>query len=65
MNFDDKLSTIMNTFYLKSVPENLVKLILKTQCDLKVKKGVAKYSQSQTIVHMLNEYEKLLNKNKK
>lgn len=54
----------MTTFYLKSVPENLVLLILKTQCELKVKKGVAKYSQSQTIVYMLGEYEKLLNKKK-
>lgn len=54
----------MTTFYLKSVPENLVKLILKTQCDLKLKKGVAKYSQSKTIVYMLNEYSKTLEKKK-
>lgn len=52
----------MTSIYVKGIPEDLVKLILKTQGDIKSKKCVGKYSQSQTVIYLLNEYFKLVKK---
>ena len=46
----------MNSIYIKCIPQNLVKLILKRQGEIKVQKGIGKYSQSQTVIQILNEY---------
>lgn len=52
----------MTSIYVKAIPEDLVSFILKTQWDLKIKKKVGKYSQSQTIIHIVKEYKKLIEK---
>lgn len=49
---------------VKSIPPDIYRLILKIQFDIKTKKGIGKYSQSQTIIFMLNEYSKSLNSKK-
>lgn len=53
----------MTTIYVKAIPKDLAVFIIQTQWDMKCKKGMGQYSQSQTIVHMLNEYKKMMQKN--
>lgn len=47
---------------VKAIPEELVKFILKVQGDIKMQKCVGKYSQSQTIIHIIKEYKKTTEK---
>lgn len=47
----------MTTIYLKDIPEDLVKHILKIQWDNKVKKGVGKYSQSKAVIQIIREHK--------
>lgn len=49
----------MTTIYVKAIPEEIVDFILKIQGDIKRKKKVGKYSQSQTIIHIIGEYKKI------
>ena len=49
----------MTTIYVKAIPEDLSKFILQTQGDIKVQKGLGKYSQSQSILHIIREYKKI------
>lgn len=48
----------MTTIYVKAIPEELVSFILTVQGNIKVQKKVGKYSQSQTILHIIREYKK-------
>lgn len=52
----------MTSIYLKAIPLDLVKFILQTQGNIKVQKGVGKYSQSQAVIHIVREYKKLIEK---
>lgn len=47
----------MSSIYVKGIPEDLVKHILKIQWDNKIKKGVGKYSQSQTVIQIIREHK--------
>lgn len=55
----------MTSIYVKGIPQSLVRLILKRQGEIKATKGVGKYSQSQTVIHMLIEYGKIIEKQEK
>lgn len=46
----------MRAIYLKNIPKDVAVFILKAQGEIKVKKGIGKYSQSATVVGMLQEY---------
>ena len=52
----------MDAINLKPIPKDVQKIILKTQGDIKVEKGVGVYSQTATIIYMIREYDKLLKK---
>ena len=58
MIFDDTKSYSMTTVYLKAIPEDLAKHILKIQLELRTQKGINKYSQSQAILHIIREHKK-------
>ena len=47
----------MTSIYVKSIPEDLAKHILKIQLDNKIKKGICKYSQSQTVIQIIREHK--------
>lgn len=64
MIFDDKISSKMETIYVKAIPEDSVKFILAVQAEMKFKKGRGNYSQSQTVVHIIKQYESLLRESK-
>lgn len=48
----------MTTIYVKKITPDLAKFILQTQWEIKCQKGLGKYSQSQTIIHIIKEYKK-------
>lgn len=50
----------MESIYVKAIPLDSVKFILAVQSEMKFKKGRGNYSQSQTVVHIIKEYENLL-----
>jgi len=50
----------MTSIYLKNIPEDLAEFILKNQWDIKIKKKIGKYSQSQTVIHIIKEYKKIV-----
>lgn len=52
----------MTTVYIKEIPKDLVCFILKMQGEIKSQKGIGKYSQSQTILHIIKEYKKITEK---
>ena len=54
-----EINQLASCITVKSIPPELCKFILRTQLEIKLKKGVGKYSQSQTIIYMLNEYSKI------
>lgn len=47
----------MTSIYVKGIPEELAKYILKIQWENKIKKGVGKYSQSQTLIQIIKEHK--------
>ncbi|MEO6305972.1 MAG: hypothetical protein ABIP51_22690 [Bacteroidia bacterium] len=47
----------MIAIYLKDIPEDIAKIILKAQGEIKEKKCMGKYSQSLTVIHLLREGE--------
>lgn len=48
----------MTTIYLKGIPEDVAKYILKIQWENKIKKGVGTYSQSQSVIQIIKEHKK-------
>lgn len=62
MIFGDTKSCFMTTVYLKEIPKDLVCFILKIQGDVKSQKGIGKYSQSKTILYIIKEYKKIIEK---
>jgi hypothetical protein len=52
----------MTTILLKGIPEDLAKFIIKTQWELKIKKGVGQLHQSQAVLHIIKEYKKIIEK---
>lgn len=62
MIFGHNKSLIMTTVYIKEIPKDLVCFILKMQGEIKSQKGIGKYSQSQTILHIIKEYKKITEK---
>ena len=50
----------MTTVYVKGIPDDITKFILQVQGNIKSQKGVGKYSQSATIIHIIKEYKKTL-----
>lgn len=47
----------MSTLPLKNIPTDVKKYILKVQGDTKSKKGIASYSQVQTIYSIIREHK--------
>lgn len=52
----------MTSIYVKEISDELASFILEIQWEMKCKKSRGKYSQSQTVVHILNEYKKIIKK---
>lgn len=52
----------MTAINVKAIPDELVPFILQTQLELRIKKKAGKYSQSQTVIHIIKEYKKLTEK---
>lgn len=48
----------MTTIYLKGIPEDIAKYILKIQWENKIKKGVGTYSQSQSVIQIIKEHKR-------
>jgi hypothetical protein len=55
----------MATITLKSIPEDLVKFILKKQFDMKVDRGINQLSLEKAIYKIIREQKELEEKNKK
>lgn len=52
----------MTAVYVKEIPADIAKFILKIQGEIKSQRGLGKYSQSQTILYILKEYKKSVEK---
>lgn len=52
----------MATLPLKNIPIDVRKYILKVQGDMKVKKGVAQYSQNLVIFQLIREHKEFSEK---
>jgi len=44
------------------MPKDVRQIVLSTQVELKIKKGNGKFSQQQTLNHIIKEYKKLKEK---
>jgi hypothetical protein len=52
----------MPTLPLKEIPLDVKKHILKIQGEIKEKKGISQYSQSQTIFQIIREHKSFVEK---
>lgn len=52
----------MSIFPLKNMPMDIKKYILKVQGEMKVKKGLSRYSQELTIYKIIKEHMEFMNK---
>lgn len=66
MIFGDTNSFNMTTVYLEKIPQDLSDFILKIQCEQRIQKKLGKsYNQSQTVLHIVREYKKIIEKSQK
>lgn len=49
----------MTAITLKEVPEDVLKIILLTQADIKSGRGVGQFSMEKTIYKIVREYDKM------
>lgn len=52
----------MATLLIRKMPEELKDFILETQLKLKLKKKNETYSQEKTVLHIIREYKKTIDK---
>lgn len=49
----------LSAIYLKSIPTETFKFILKIQGDAKYSKGISQYSLERTVLKIIEDYQKL------
>ena len=50
----------MAVINLKEVPEDVLRIILLTQADVKTERGIGQFSMEQTVYKIIREYDKII-----
>lgn len=50
----------MAVINLKEVPEDVLRIILLTQVDVKTERGIGQFSMEQTVYKIIRDYDKII-----